>query len=134
MRPGRHFFFGLLAGVAVFSFSVFTSSAAAQQDPTSVFGYRDFAQQARWDSIFLAVPDPVLAGQHLKTLTKAPHWASSPEDYDTAVYVAEKFKAAGLETQIVPYKVLLNKPVKIVIEAFDAAGHKLMSGPHSRAH
>ncbi len=43
--------------------------------------------------------------------------------------MADKFKAAGLETQIVPYKVLLNKPVKIVIEAFDEAGHKLMSGP-----
>ena len=103
--------------------------ANAQQDPTSVFGYRDFTQQAKWDAAFQAVPDAALAGEHLKTLTKAPHWASSPEDYDTAVYVAEKFKAAGLETQIVPYKVLLNKPIKIVIEAFDAAGHKLMSGP-----
>lgn len=103
--------------------------ANAQQDPTSVFGYRDFTQQAKWDAAFQAVPDAALAGEHLKTLTKAPHWASSPEDYDTAVYVAEKFKAAGLETRIVPYKVLLNKPVKIVIEAFDETGNKLMSGP-----
>jgi N-acetylated-alpha-linked acidic dipeptidase len=77
----------------------------------------------------MAIPDPVLAGQHLKTLTAAPHWASSPEDYATAVYVADKFKAAGLQTEIVPYKVLLNKPVKILIEAFDATGNKLMSGP-----
>jgi N-acetylated-alpha-linked acidic dipeptidase len=111
------------------SLFVYLGSAAAQQDPTSVFGYRDFAQQARWDAAFQAVPDAALAGQHLKTLTKAPHWASSPEDYDTAVYVAEKFKAAGLTTTIVPYKVLLNKPVKILIEAFDSAGKKLMSGP-----
>ena len=94
-----------------------------------VFGYRDFTQQAKWDAAFLTVPDTKLAGEHLKTLTSAPHWASSPEDYATAVYVAEKFKAAGLETQIVPYKVLLNKPVKIEIEAFDANGNKLMSGP-----
>jgi len=97
--------------------------------PQSVFGYRDFAQQAKWDETFMAVPDAKLAGQHLKTLTSAPHWASSPEDYATAVYVADKFKAAGLETEIVPYKVLLNKPIKIVIEAFDADGKKLMSGP-----
>jgi N-acetylated-alpha-linked acidic dipeptidase len=103
--------------------------AAAQQTPTAVFGYRDFAQQAKWDAAFLAVPDAALAGQHLKTLTAAPHWASSPEDYATAVYVADKFKAAGLDTKIVPYKVLLNKPVKIVIEAFDASGKMLMSGP-----
>jgi len=104
-------------------------TARAQQDPTSVFGFRDFTQQAKWDAAFQSVPDAALAGQHLKTLTKAPHWASSPEDYDTALYVAEQFKAAGLETQIVPYKVLLNKPIKIVIEAFDPTGHKLMSGP-----
>ena len=94
-----------------------------------VFGYRDFTQQAKWDAAFLPVPDAKLAGEHLKTLTAAPHWASSPEDYATAVYVADKFKAAGIDTKIVPYKVLLNKPIKIEIEAFDAKGNKLMSGP-----
>jgi len=95
----------------------------------AVFGYRDFTQQAKWDAAFLAVPDAALAGQHLKTLTSAPHWASSPEDYATAVYVADKFKAAGLQTEIVPYRVLLNKPVSILIEAFDSDGSKLMTGP-----
>src|SRR5277367_5833288 len=104
--------------------------APAQSPPTSqVFGYRDFTQQAKWDATFLAVPDAKLAGEHLKTLTAAPHWASSPEDYATALYVADKFKAAGLETTITPYRVLLNKPVSILIEAFDAQGKKLMTGP-----
>ncbi len=77
----------------------------------------------------MAIPDAKLAGEHLKILTAEPHWASSPEDYKTALYVAEKFKAAGLETSIVPYKVLLNKPASILVEAFDASGNKLMSGP-----
>ena len=101
----------------------------AQPPAPQVFGYRDFTQQARWDAAFMAIPDASLAGQHLKTLTAAPHWASSPEDYATALYVAEQFKAAGLQTQIVPYRVLLNKPVKILIEAFNADGKKIMSGP-----
>jgi N-acetylated-alpha-linked acidic dipeptidase len=104
-------------------------AVSAQSLPQQVFGYRDFTQQAKWDNAFLAVPDAKLAGQHLKTLTSAPHWASSPEDYKTALYVAEKFKAAGLDTEIVPYKVLLNKPIKIIIEAFDTNGNKIMSGP-----
>ena len=104
-------------------------SAAAAAQATTLFGFRDAAQQARWDSLFLAVPDPKLAGQHLQTLTTAPHWASSPEDYTTALYVADRFKAAGLATEIVPYKVRLNKPVSILIEAFDADGTKLISGP-----
>ena len=106
-----------------------TLIASAQSPTPQVFGYRDFTQQAKVDATFLAVPDARLAGQHLKILTSAPHWASSPEDYATAVYVADKFKAAGLQTEIVPYKVLLNKPVKILIEAFDASGARLMTGP-----
>ncbi|HEY5329583.1 MAG TPA: M28 family metallopeptidase [Acidobacteriaceae bacterium] len=99
------------------------------QPPTHVFGYADFAQQAKWDAAFMVVPDAKLAGEHLKILTAEPHWASSPEDHKTALYVADKFKAAGLQTEIVEYRVLLNKPVKIVIEAFDEHGKKIMSGP-----
>jgi N-acetylated-alpha-linked acidic dipeptidase len=106
-----------------------TTLTFAQTPDSQVFGYRDFTQQAKWDAAFLAVPDAKLAGQHLKTLTAAPHWASSPEDYATALYVADKFKAAGLKTEIVPYKVLLNKPTSVLVEAFDATGNKLMSGP-----
>ncbi len=122
---------------AVLSIALLLVAAAPARSPRQpgpatqpqVFGYRDFTQQARWDQAFLRVPDAALAGQHLKTLTASPHWASSPEDYATAQYVAARFKAAGLETNIVPYKVLLNKPVSILVEAFDAHGKKLMSGP-----
>jgi N-acetylated-alpha-linked acidic dipeptidase len=99
-------------------------------DPgTPVFGFGDFARQQKWDDLFLAVPSAQLAGEHLKTLTSEPHWASSPEDYRTALYVAAKFKAAGLQTEIVPFRVYLNKPIKIQIDAFDASGRKIMSGP-----
>jgi N-acetylated-alpha-linked acidic dipeptidase len=98
--------------------------------PEKVFGFRDYAaSEARWDKEFLAVPDPALAREHLKRLTGAPHWASSPEDYQTALYVADKFKAAGLATEIVPYRVQMNKPVKILVEAFAAGGARIMSGP-----
>ena len=102
----------------------------AQGSPNQqIFGFRDAAAELRWDELFLKVPDAALAGQHLKTLTAAPHWASSPEDYATAEYVASKFKAAGLQTEIVPFRVLLNKPVSVHIEAFDSAHKQLMAGP-----
>ncbi|HEX2919158.1 MAG TPA: M28 family metallopeptidase [Edaphobacter sp.] len=94
-----------------------------------VFGYRDFTQQAKWDAAFLPVPNAQLAGEHLKVLTAKPHWASSQEDYATALYVEQKFKDAGLLTTIVPYRVLLNRPVEISIEAFTSNGDRLMSGP-----
>jgi N-acetylated-alpha-linked acidic dipeptidase len=101
----------------------------APADSPRVFGYTDFAAQAKIEEKFLAVPDAKLAGQHLKTLTAEPHLASSPEDHKTAEYVAQKFRAAGLETEIVPYRVLMNQPKVVRVEAFDAAGKLLMSGP-----
>ncbi len=107
------------------------SLAMAQGAPKNVLGYKDFSQQAKWDAAFMSVPDAKLAGEHLKILTAEPHWASSPEDYKTALYVADKFKAAGLKTEIVPYKVWLNKPLKIEISAKDASGKTLMHGPNA---
>src|SRR5437868_3452393 len=83
------------------------------------------ASERAIDAEFLAVPDPVLARQHLRVLTSAPHVAGSPQDYATAQYVAEKFKAAGLQTEIVPYKVLISSPVSISVEAFDSNGNKI---------
>ncbi len=97
--------------------------------PQTVFGYHNFAQQAKIDEQFLAVPDAKLAGEELKTLTAVPHVAASKEDYDTAVYVAGKFKDAGLATEIVPYKAWLNLPVAVSVQATDAQGKTLMTGP-----
>lgn len=119
---------GLGVGAALAATAVLAQGGPAL--PERVFGFRDFAAtEARWDKAFLAVPDPALAREHLRRLTAAPHWASSPEDYQTALYVAERFKAAGLATTIVPYRVQMNKPVKILVEAFGADGARLMTGP-----
>ena len=97
--------------------------------PEQVFGYANFAAQAKLDEQFLAVPNAKLAGEELKILTAKPHLAATKEDHETAEYVAQKFKAAGLETEIVPYRVLLNQPRKVSFEATTDAGAPLSSGP-----
>jgi N-acetylated-alpha-linked acidic dipeptidase len=97
--------------------------------PNTLFGYKDFSKQAALDREFLAVPNAALAGEELKTLTAVPHVAGSKEDHDTALYVAEKFKAAGLETTIVPYQAWLNLPQSVLVEAKDSSGQILMTGP-----
>jgi N-acetylated-alpha-linked acidic dipeptidase len=111
----------------------FSLTAQAQTPPITlsqpVFGYSDFTAQAKIDADFLAVPDAKLAGQHLKILTTKPHMASTPEDLETARYVAQKFKAAGLETEIVPYRVLLNLPRKVSFEARTDDGAVISTGP-----
>ena len=98
-----------------------------------VFGYTDFSKEAGIEQKFLAVPNAKLAGEHLKTLTAEPHIASSPEDYKTAEYVAEKFRAAGLDTEIVPYRVLMNQPKAVKVEAFDSTGKQLRVRPAREA-
>lgn len=112
-------------------FALTTALALAQNlaAPEHVLGFRDFAAQQKIDQQFLAVPDAKLAGEALKTLTSAPHVAASREDYQTAVYVAGKFKAAGLETSILPYTAWLNLPRQVSVTATDDNGRQLMAGP-----
>ncbi len=104
-------------------------AAHAQSAPTHLFGYGNAAAEAKLDEEFLAVPDAKLAGEELKTLTAEPHLASSPEDYKTAEYVAAKFRATGLATEIVPYRVLMNQPRKVSFEARSDDGKLLSTGP-----
>jgi N-acetylated-alpha-linked acidic dipeptidase len=116
------------------SFTAAPSGAQIPADPlltaqTQVFGYTNFTKQSKIDAEFLAVPDAKLAGQHLKILTAKPHMASTIEDHETAEYVAQKFIAAGLETRIVPYRVLLNQPRKVSFEAHSDDGVLLATGP-----
>ena len=103
--------------------------SSAQASAPAAFGYVDFSKESAIESKFLDVPSAKLAGEELKALTAAPHLAATPEDHKTAEYVAEKFRAAGLETEIVPYRVLMNQPKVVRVEAFDADGKTLMTGP-----
>ncbi|HET6842544.1 MAG TPA: M28 family metallopeptidase [Candidatus Angelobacter sp.] len=106
------------------------SSSAPQTE--SVFGFRDFSPQRQWDQKFIAVPSPVRAEEHLRILTAEPHVAGSPEDKKTADYVAEKFKEAGLQTEIVQYKVWMNRPAEVSVVVTAPPGVKMI-GP-SREH
>ena len=96
--------------------------------PSSIFGFRDASAENAVEARFLAVPDPKLAEEHLRTLTQAPHMAGTPEDKATADYVAQKFRAAGLDTEIVEYKVWINYPQEISVDLTAPPG-VAMHGP-----
>jgi N-acetylated-alpha-linked acidic dipeptidase len=103
-------------------------SADAPAQPPQVFGFRDFSTQRQWDQKFIAVPDPARAEEHLRILTSAPHVAGSPEDKKTADYVAQKFKEAGLQTQIVEYRVWMNRPAEETL-SITAPPNVKLNGP-----
>ncbi|MGB9202770.1 MAG: M28 family metallopeptidase [Terriglobales bacterium] len=97
-------------------------------DNWSISGFRDVSGEREVEKKFMAVPDPKLAEEHLRILTEAPHIAGSPEDKATAEYVAKKFREAGLDTEIVEYKVWLNYPAEIRVDLTAPVGVE-MHGP-----
>src|SRR5437588_5378806 len=123
-------FFSLLL-VATMVLTGFTQGPRPASDDL-VFGFRDFSRQAEIDRRFNQSPDPKRAEEHRRILTQAPHVAGSPEDRKTAEYVAQKFREAGLNTQIVEYRVLLSFPQEVSLDITAPANAK-MHGP-SREH
>ncbi len=121
----------LLSSIVLFSF-LSTSSDGHPPEPSAapqtILGFRDSAAEAAAEARFLAVPDPKLAEEHLRTLTKAPHMAGTVEDKATADYVAQKFRSAGFDTEIVEYKVWFNYPSEISVDITAPAGVE-MHGP-----
>jgi len=101
---------------------------SAASSTSAIFGFRDAAAEQATESRFLAVPDSRLAEEHLRTLTKVPHMAGTIEDKATAEYVAQKFRNAGLETEIVEYKVWMNYPAEIRVDMTAPPGIE-MHGP-----
>jgi N-acetylated-alpha-linked acidic dipeptidase len=130
LRLHHHNFMRLLTrSLLLFTLVLLNSSTnPAQVASSPIFGFRDSAAESTIESRFLAVPDPKLAEEHLRILTQAPHMAGTPEDKATAEYVAKKFREAGLDTEIVEYKVWINYPAEISVDVTAPAG-LTMHGP-----
>ena len=124
----------LISGAVLFfvligsNLQAFDHAGKEQPESSSISGFRDVAAEREVEKRFMAVPDPKLAEEHLRILTEAPHIAGSPEDKATAEYVAKKFREAGLDTEIVEYKVWLNYPAEIRVDLTAPEGVE-MHGP-----
>jgi N-acetylated-alpha-linked acidic dipeptidase len=107
--------------------AIFSASESAAA-PGAIFGFRDSAAENATESRFLAIPDPKKAEEEMRILTQAPHMAGTPEDHAVALYIAQQFRQAGLETSIEPYKVWMNYPAEISVDITAPAG-VTMHGP-----
>ncbi len=105
-----------------------TSRSAVSAGSAPLFGFRNSSDEMAREIRFMVVPDPKLAEEHLRILTQAPHMAGTPEDKATADYVAQKFRDAGLETEIVEYRVWMNYPAEVSVDVTAPAG-VTMHGP-----
>jgi len=118
----------LLSLAITLSFVLPNTGDAVNPTTTAIFGFRNSAQELSTEERFLPVPDPTLAKEHLRILTEAPHMAGTPEDKATADYVAQKFRDAGLETEVQQYRVWMNYPAEIRVDVTAPAGVH-MHGP-----
>lgn len=66
--------------------------------------------QRQLEERFRLVPAPAAAREHLRTLTREPHVAGTPEDYRTAVYVRDQLRKFGISAELKEYQVLLPYP------------------------
>src|SRR5215471_21090092 len=123
----RLFLAGLLCSAIVLSGSSIKAERNGALAP-SIFGFRHAEAETAAETQFLSAPDSKLAEEHLRILTQAPHMAGTAEDKATADYVAKKFREAGLETEIVEYKVWLNYPAEISVDVTAPNGVN-MHGP-----
>src|SRR5450755_896940 len=118
----------LLSSAIFFAGSTPTGANSPPNSFPSIFGFRDSAAESAIEARFLAAPEAKLAEEHLRILTQAPHMAGTVEDKATADYVAQKFRDAGLDTEIVEYKVWINYPLEISVDLTAPAG-VTMHGP-----
>jgi len=90
------------------------SRAHAQTKEISValdgFTAADANIERQLEERFRAVPAPVAAREHLRILTREPHVAGTPEDYQTALYVRDQLRKFGINAELKEYQVLLPYP------------------------
>lgn len=56
------------------------------------------------ERLFVSIPSPDQAREHLRTITSVPHMAGTPGDLETATFVRDKFLEFGIEAKIEPLK------------------------------
>ena len=89
------------------------------------FSPESYAAQARWEKRFLEIPDAARCEKYLRRLTRQPHVAGTPGDRRVVQYIYDEFKRAGLNPEIVEYRVLLSYPKKVAVELVEPARVKL---------
>jgi len=83
-----------------------------------IYGFhRDsLAREREMEALVLALPDPARVERHARLLTGEPHVAGTPENDRVARYIFERFKEAGLETEMKTYAVYLGYVKSALLE------------------
>ena len=122
MRLVSSVFFCSLIVLSCLSTSVSGHGPQSSPAPGSIFGFRDAPAENAIEARFLAVPDPKLAEEHLRTLTQAPHMAGTPED---CAPVLDAFQEVGVD-QVIIHMQMGDVPHERIMESLELIGTELI--------
>lgn len=89
------------------------------------FSPESFAKQAPWEKRLLEGVSAKRCRKYLRRLTREPHIAGTPGDRRVTEFIFDEFKRAGLQAEIVEYRVLLSYPRKVEVELVEPTRVKL---------
>jgi N-acetylated-alpha-linked acidic dipeptidase len=92
------------------------------------FSPETFREQSRWEKRFLSLPDAARCRRYLRQLTREPHVAGTPGDRRVTEFIFEEFRRAGLNPEIVEYRVLLSYPLSVEVH-LSAPEHVRLANP-----
>jgi len=93
-----------------------TSTLRVRPKPLLGFDDESAMQERDMEKTLLTTPQPDSARMSSRILTEEPHVAGTPADYATAVYVRDRMRSFGLQSDLVEYTVLLNYPKHVSLE------------------
>lgn len=93
-----------------------TQTAAPAPAPIPGFTEESSRAQRELEAALVGLADPARCEAHHRELTRTPHVAGSAGAERVALYVAERLREYGLETEIKSYEVLLSSPRTVEVE------------------
>lgn len=89
------------------------------------FTPKSFETERAWEEKLMSSVSSQRCGAHLRKLTSEPHVAGTLGDRRVSDYIASEFRADGLETELVEYKVLLSYPKHVSLELIAPVSRRL---------
>ncbi len=99
----------VLLAAAVAGATVVGAARPGAQPDRGIHGFhRDsLARQRKLEALLQKLPDAKRIEEHARVMTEDPHVAGTPENDAVARYIRDRFKEAGLETEMKTYSVYL---------------------------
>lgn len=96
--------------------SIFSFSALAQTSPVAGFGKAAAEAQQSTEKKFDALLNAKNIDQYIKDLSAVPHHVASPGGEANTIYIADKLKSWGFDTEVETFYVLFPTPVTRELE------------------